>query len=90
MCRGVQMHVTDREACDAFAGGLLLMDEIRRQAGDRFEFIRWGKDPKYSIDKLLGTDSYRTGRLTAREMIETSREPVAAFARRAEQYQLYR
>ena len=90
MCRGVQMHVTDRETCDAFAGGLFLMDEIRRQAGDRFEFIHWGEDPQYSVDKLLGTDRYRTGQLTAREMVEAYREPVREFARRAEQYQLYR
>ena len=90
MCRGLQMHVTDRETCDAFAGGLFLMDEIRRQAGDRFEFIHWGEDPQYSVDKLLGTDRYRTGQLTAREMVEAYREPVREFARRAEQYQLYR
>ncbi len=90
MCRGVQMHVTDRDLADPFVGGLLLMDEIRRETGDSFSFIHWGEDPKYSLDKLLGTDLYRTGRVTARELIEMSREPVDDFSRRAEAFLLYR
>ena len=89
MCHGVQMHITDRQACDAFAGGLLLMDAIRKMAPDQFEFICWGEEKVYSVDKLLGTDAYRTGRLCARELIEASREPVRAFGERARQYQLY-
>lgn len=89
LCHGVQMHITDREACDAFAGGLLLMDAIRQMYPDQFEFIRWGKETTYSVDKLLGTDAYRTGRLSAEELIAASREPVRAFAEKTRQYQLY-
>ena len=89
MCHGVQMHITDRQACDAFAGGLMLMDAIRQMAPDRFAFIRWGEETAYSVDKLLGTDAYRTGRMSARELIEASREPVRAFGERVRQYQLY-
>ena len=91
ICQGVQMHITDRDACDAFAGGLLLADEIRKQAGEQFEFIHWGEgEAKYPVDKLLGTDVYRTGKMTAKELIEASREPVACFGRLAESYMLYR
>ncbi len=89
MCKGVQMHITDRESCDAFAGGLLLLDTVREQAGDRFEYRHWGDESKFPLDRLLGTDAYRIGRLTARELIEQSREPVKEFSRRVQQYLLY-
>lgn len=88
LCHGVQMHVVDREVCDSFAGGLLLLDAVRDQAGERFEFLR-GEGDAYFIDKLLGTDSYRTGRLSARALIDQSKEPVAAFGRRAKAFELY-
>ncbi len=89
LCHGVQMHVTDRDACDCFAGGLYLMDEIREMAGDRFEYLQWGGANPFSIDKLLGTDAYRTGRLTAKELISQSKAPVQAFERATLQYRLY-
>lgn len=89
MCHGVQMHILDREACDAFAGGLLLMDTIREMYEDLFEFLCWGESKRYSVDKLLGTDAYRTGRLTAQELIETSREPVRVFGERVKHLLLY-
>lgn len=89
LCHGVQMHVLDRNAADCFAGGLLLLDEIRRQAPEQLEFLQWIPNAPHSIDRLLGTADYRTGRLTARELIERSREPVAAFGERVRAYELY-
>lgn len=89
MCHGVQMHIVDRALADAFSAGLLLMDTIRDMAGDRFEFLHWGDDDRYALDKLLGTDAYRTGRMTARELIESSKEPVEAFVRNTMKYRLY-
>ena len=89
LCHGVQMHILDRESCDAFAGGLLLMDAIREMYPEDFAFIRWTEEGGYSVDKLLGTDAYRTGRLSARALIEQSREPVARFGERVKPYLLY-
>ena len=89
LCHGVQMHIVDREKADVFAAGLLLLDTIRELAGDRFEFIRWEGDERYSIDKLLGTNAYRTGRMSARELIEASKAPVEAFVRDTMKYRLY-
>ncbi len=89
LCRGVQMHIVDREQCDAFAGGLLLMDTIRTMYPEEFAFIPWGQEDSYGVDKLLGTDAYRTGRLTAQELIQQSREPVARFGEAVKPYLLY-
>lgn len=89
LCHGVQMHITDRAACDAFVGGLMLMDTIREMYPQDFEFLHWGEGSSYGIDKLLGTDAYRTGKLTARELIETSREPVQRFGEKVQRFMLY-
>ena len=87
MCQGVQMHIIDRDACDAFAGGILLMDAIRAQAGDQFRFLPSGEG--FFVDKLLGTDAYRTGCLTGPELIEAYRQPVREFGEKVRPYLLY-
>ena len=89
LCHGVQMHIVDRDKADVFSAGLLLLEAIREMAGDKFSFVHWGDDPRYAIDKLLGTDAYRTGRMSARELIEASKEPVEAFIRDTMKYRLY-
>lgn len=90
LCHGVQMHVTDREAYNPFEDGLLLMDTIRAMYPERFEFIRWSENADPSIDRLLGTNEYRTGKLTARGLIESHAPRVAAFGESAKRYHLYR
>ena len=89
LCEGVQMHVLDREKADPFAGGLYLLEEILRQAGDKVEFLRWGENAVHSIDKLLGTDAFRTGRMTAEEVIAKGQKDIAAFCEKARAYELY-
>lgn len=89
LCHGVQMHIIDREICDAVAAGLYLLDEVRKMAGDQFEFIRWENDTRYSLDKLLGSDEYRTGKCSAQELIEKHRPLVEKFAKDNEKYHLY-
>ena len=88
-CHGVQMHILDRDRADVFAAGLLLCDTIRKMYPEAFRFIQWEGDPCYSIDKLLGTDVYRTGRMTAEELILTSREKVDRFTAETKKYHLY-
>ncbi len=89
LCHGVQMHIIDRDTADVFAAGLLLLDEIRRMSGDAFRFLSYDGEKSFSIDRLLGTDVYRTGKLSAAELIETSRAPVKAFVESTRKYRLY-
>lgn len=90
LCHGVQMHITDREKCDVFAAGLLLLDTIRKLSGDRFEFIRWPGDERYPFDKLLGTEDYRTGKADVRQLVARSAGEREAFSEKIEKYLLYR
>ncbi len=89
LCGGVQLHVTDREALDGFAAGLLLLDTIREMYPDKLEYLYYPENKAYTVDRLLGTDDYRTGRLSARELMEHHRPGVAAFSEKAKQYMLY-
>ena len=56
---------------------------------DEFAFIHWGNEERYAFDKLLGTDAYRTGKVSAQELIAQSREPVRQFGERVQKYLLY-
>ena len=89
LCQGVQMHITDREACDCSLGGLLLMEKIWRMYPDQFSFIKWEGSALHSVDKLLGTDLFRTGKMTARELIDHYDEPRRKFIENARKFRLY-
>ena len=87
VCHGMQMHITDRDAMQPVLGALLLLDAMREQAPDRFEFTS-SKEGKYGIDRLLGTDAYRNG-LSGTELIEEHRPRVDAFVEKAKAFRLY-
>ena len=42
------------------------------------------------IDKLLGTDEFRTGRYNAAGLIEAYSAPVQAFSEKVKPYELYK
>ncbi|MDD6041638.1 MAG: DUF1343 domain-containing protein [Clostridia bacterium] len=87
LCHGVQMHVTDRDRCNAFAGGLFLLQTARELAGEAFA---WLGEKDFFIDKLLGTDELRTGRYDAAGLVQAYLEPVRAFGEQVKPYELYR
>lgn len=95
LCHGVQVHVTDVEAVNMFEAGLVLLDEIRAQAGEKFEFLYYGIEVEgetvnsYFLDKLLGTDDYRLGKKTTAELIEAHKPGVEAFVAASQKYRLY-
>ena len=95
MCHGVQVHVTDVQAVNMFEAGLVLLDEIRAQAGEKFEFLYYGIEVEgqqvnsYFLDKLLGTDDYRLGKKTTAELVSEHQPGVAAFVEASKKYRLY-
>ena len=90
------MHVTDREACDLFEAGMILLDEIRKQAGDKFEILchvleMEGETKRfYHMDRLLGSDEYRLGKKTTADLVRDYAPSVAAFAEASKKYHLYK
>ena len=87
-CAGVQMHVLDRERADAVEGALTLLDELRTLYPDQLE-LRVSSDGVYTVDKILGTDSWRLGLHNARSLLEAHRPAREAFRRECRRYLLY-
>ena len=89
MCHGVQVHITDRENSDVVLGCLLLMETIWEMYPDKVEYLKWGENQIHSLDKLLGTDLFRTGKMNARELIAHFKPAVERFQQDTVKYRLY-
>ena len=89
LCHGVQVHITDREKADVFLGGLKLLETIRDMYPEKLEYLSWGESRIHSLDKLLGTDAFRAGILTADEVSRTYAPGVAAFSEAVKPFLLY-
>ena len=86
-CAGVQVHITDRNTANLVEGALTLLDEIRTLYPDQVTFLPSGEG--YFIDKLLGTDAYRTGVYDAHSLMEAHAPARAAFAEERKPFLLY-
>ena len=92
LCYAVQPHVTDRREYSSFATGLYLLEVIKDLHPGQFEIAgRSTMDGpmSYGLDRLLGTDKFRTGELTAKEMIEYYKPGIAAYREAIKPYLLY-
>ena len=89
LCHGVQVHITDREKADVFLGGLKLLETIRDMYPEKLEYLSWGESRIHSLDKLLGTDAFRAGNLSADEVSQTYAPGVAAFSAAVKPFLLY-
>lgn len=84
-CGGVQLHVTDRDACRPFETGLRLFDTMRSLFPEMT--VRNG------IDLLFGSDRLRTeliGKEKIGEFLKSNSEPLAKWSEEAERYRIYR
>lgn len=89
VCHGVQMHILDRDLADPTAAGLLLCEAIRDLYPNQFEMIHWEGEREFAIDKLLGTDAFRTGQKGAEALIREAAAGQDAFGMKTEKYHLY-
>jgi uncharacterized protein YbbC (DUF1343 family) len=95
LCRGVQVHVIDRERFSAFLTYLLLIHHARQQNPRRFAW----RDPPYEyeyvkppIDILCGTDRVRAtidAGLSPRRLVRGWGRELEAFAVRRRRHLLY-
>lgn len=90
LCHGVQMHVINREEAEVFLAGLKLMETIRDMYPGKLEYLSWDQGKTHSLDKLLGTDSFRLGKLSADELTAKYAPQVDSFAKAVQPFLLYR
>ncbi len=93
-CRGVQVHVVDRQAFRPVETGLYVVAGCRAQSPDQFEFLSssWEGRPAH-FDLLTGSPHIRAGLLAGapvRELIGEWPEIEATFGHAREKYLLYR
>ena len=82
------MHLISPDA-DAFSAGLYLLDTILDLHGDKVEWTGAEKEQYLHFDRILGTDAYRLGRISARALIEEQGEKVAQWQEDTRRYRLY-
>ena len=94
LCYAVQPHITDRRAYSSFETGLYLLEVIKDLHPDDFEFKSFvfekGKNEEvFFLDRLLGTDKFRTGELNAAQMIEYYKKGIEEYKEKIKPYLLY-
>ncbi|MEG0767000.1 MAG: DUF1343 domain-containing protein, partial [Clostridia bacterium] len=89
LCYGVQVHLLNRDTAQVFEGSLRLLEEIRRLHPDCFQWIQGSREGGYFIDKLMGTDAYRTGALDASGLLACHAPLLEAFKKQKKAFELY-
>ena len=90
LCRGVQLHVTDRNSFSAVKTGLYLLEEIIKMSGDYFEYLpSLSPKGKPMIDYNTGNDYIRTHDFSAAEVYEEYKKEEEVFQKRKEKYHMY-
>lgn len=90
LCRGVQVHITNRKAVRPVETGISLLYEIESMYSDKFQWLAPAqKDGQYFIDHLAGTDEVRLGKYNDRELIEKWCRESMEFKKVKEKYHLY-
>jgi len=93
LCYAVQPHVTDRRAFKSFETGLYLLEVIKDLHPDDFEYRQYSittGNASYPVDRLLGTDKFRTGELNAEQMIEYYKQGLEEYKEKIKPYLLYK
>lgn len=88
LCKGVQVHLTDRNTLNAVEMGVYLLKEVQRQSGDHFQWISHGKG-RYFIDLLCGSDELRTEKMPVEQLLLNWSAQSGVFKEKRQPYLLY-
>lgn len=89
LCRGVQLHITNRDEAEVFLAGLLLLETLWEMHPEHLDFLSWDNGRSFALDKLLGTDAFRRQEMTAFKLAEAHRPKVKAFREAVLPFLLY-
>lgn len=87
-CQGLQMHVLDPARSDAVLAALSLIETVHTLWPEQFDYLP-PRDGQWFFDKLLGTDDFRLGRMTAAQLLNEHRASLQGFKAQTKQYHLY-
>lgn len=90
LCRGVQVHVTDKKKVRCLEVGIHLLFEIMDMDKDKFKWsTSLEKEGNYFIDNLAGTDEVRLRMFEAEEFVQKWRKESENFRKVKEKYHIY-
>lgn len=90
LCRGVQIHVTDRAGFSAVETGLHLLHTIKRLSGENFQYLEaYTASGKPMIDYNTGSDYIRTHEFSPQEINDLWTAQAKEFALRKAKYHIY-
>ena len=85
ICRGVQLHITDRNTIQPLNAAVHLLRAIRAQDDEKFSW-RQGQDGQFFIDHLAGTDILRK---SPDEYLELCNKDKTEYNKKRQPYLLY-
>lgn len=90
LCKGVQVHITNRKEFKPVTTGLSLLFKIREESKEKFQFIPpYTKEGKHMIDYNTGGSYVRQGKTTLKELISMWDEDKIKFTDIKERYHIY-
>lgn len=90
LCKGVQLHITNRKIFSSVKTGLYLLENIKRLSGDRFEYLKaYTPTGSPMIDYNTGSDFIRTHDFSAEEVYQNWDKEAQEFKIRKEKYHIY-
>nr|PZN10146.1 MAG: DUF1343 domain-containing protein [Caldicoprobacter oshimai] len=90
LCKGVQIHVTDRKRVNAVEVGIRLLYTIVKMSGENFKWVAPSGDSRhYFIDYLAGTDELRLMKYEENELVEKWKNQSEEFKMTKEKYHIY-
>ncbi len=88
LCSGVQVHITDKYAFDSFACGVWMMEVIREDCA-AFKIPFADEWTPFMFDSVLGSDSWRTGRESAPQLLARAKKESSVFRQEVKEFLLY-
>lgn len=90
LCRGVQIHITDKKKVKAIEVGIHLLYEVMDMDREKFQWLPPFKEGSHHfIDFLSGSDEVRNRRYEAEDFIEKWRKESEEFKKLKENYHIY-
>lgn len=90
LCKGIQLHVTDRSEFCPVKTGLFLLEEIKSLSGNQFSYLEpYTPKGKPMIDYNTGSDYIRTHDFLAESLYKAWESEGEEFQKRKEKYHIY-
>ncbi len=90
LCKGVQLHILDRNRFLPVKTGLYLLEEIKKQSGEHFSYTEpYSAKGKPMIDYNTGSDYVRTHDFSAKSLYEEWQLEAEEFQKRKIKYHIY-